>query len=103
MRVNPFSMTENNFPLEKILNCTPTEYCTQVEKKLSDYKLVGVHKTIEYSSQEMIIDAFRKSVPSNAEVVVNYKSHYAVSESYFIFHFGCKIRAAEGIALVPKK
>lgn len=31
------------FPIDKILSCTPTEYCNSVNKELHKYKLVGVN------------------------------------------------------------
>ena len=54
------------FPLEKILTVSARDYCESVERRLSDYRLVGVHAEEDYLSE------FQKKVPRETEVVVEY-------------------------------
>jgi len=71
-------MTEDSFPLEKILNVSATEYCASVGRELRDYELKGVH--YECGKTDFFAENFAKVVPEEAEVVVNYRVTMAVSQ-----------------------
>ena len=67
----------NRFPNEKILTISAKEYCESVGKNLSDYELIGVHKTMSYDN-----------IPKGTEIIVGY-----IPGNYQVV----------GTALVPKK
>jgi len=94
-------MVDNRFPLEKILNVTPTEYCASVGRELNSYELRGIHATTGYKG-DTIVEVFAELVPREAEVVVNYRPHFAVSQGGFLSS-AYKIEKADGVALIPKE
>ncbi|MBW3004430.1 hypothetical protein KY310_01190 [Candidatus Woesearchaeota archaeon] len=91
------------FPLEKILNVTATEYCLSVGKKLSDYELRGVHfgsgHNYENAAAAYVFD-FAENIPKNAEVVVNYQM--SISKAGTSMTTESEV-IATGVALIPKK
>jgi len=91
-------MSEQHFPLEKILNVTPTEYCTSVGKELNEYELIGVH--VGAGINQLLIEEFQKVVPKDAEVVVGYTPHYSYSLGFITKGL---VQQSEGTALIPKK
>lgn len=77
--------------LEKVLNCSVTEYCNSVCNGLEQYDLAGVHY---YSFRGYdLMENFLGEVPKNAEVVVE-KQIENSGDGY------CYV---SGIALIPKK
>ncbi len=88
-------MTEDNFPLEKILNVNIRDYVESKGRTLEQYDLQGVH------TSKARIKKFAELVPKDAEVVVNYQHQFfgAGSGSYTVYfqHY------QSGIALIPKK
>jgi hypothetical protein len=82
------ALKKKKIGLEKVLNCSASEYVESVGKNLGDYELVGVHHA-EYESDAK---HFVKYIPKNAEVVVNFTQHY-LDDSYYY---------ANGTALIPK-
>lgn len=94
---------EESFPLEKILSCTPETYSQVEGKPLRNYKMVGVHHSEDYSghsldndSKLLVLNSFAKSVPKDAEVVVEYRCQlaYAGHVNFVGTQFG--------IALIPR-
>ena len=98
-------MAENKFPLERILNVTATEYCSNAGKELRNYELRGVHVDDDLPYGDRLISRFQEKVPPDAEVVVSFS--YALSGgmaggamlgfSKFLNQY------ASGTALIPKK
>ena len=87
-------------PLEKkVLTTDAKQYCESKGKKLSDYKMVGVHYVGRNARD--ITDSFFKAVP-NIEVVVSYKPPFVGGDAS-PNHWGERIIIAAGTALVPKK
>ncbi|MFA5953281.1 MAG: hypothetical protein WC812_01685 [Candidatus Pacearchaeota archaeon] len=70
-------MIRDNFPLERILNVSATEYCLNAGKELKDYDLIGVHVDDDLPCGARLISRFQERVPSNAEVVVSFS--YAIA------------------------
>ena len=91
-------MADNNFPLEKILNVSATEYCASVGKELKDYELRGVH--LESGKSDFFTKIFAEIVPRGAEVVVNYAMSVSTSQSLFR---GYTSFQGTGTALIPKR
>ena len=87
-----------SYPLEKILTVSASEYCESVGKKMSDYKLVGVHAFAD--AHHMTFPAFAKNIPTEAEVVVNYRLVIRTTRVAFIFESVYKYPS--GTALIPK-
>lgn len=103
--------------LEKILTISAKDYCEMHDKSLRDYTCVGVHveefcderteehgKNLFYKNALYIVvkgvEYFRKAVPEDAEVVVDFKpsigSETKMEDCAYIY-------AASGTALIPKK
>ena len=63
------------FPIERILTCSPSDYCASHGRNLRDYELKGV--TVEARNYEgWMGDNFRFNVPLNAEVVTDFRFSY---------------------------
>ena len=88
------------YPLEKILACTPTEYCASVGEQLKNYRLIGVNVVDDRSRN--ILESFRKEIPPEADVVVNY-SQDIMAVSGGLFGMNGISQSARGTAMIPKK
>jgi len=75
-----------DFPLEKILSCSASDYVASVGKELKDYKLIGIHGYPNFGDAPSF-KVFQKAIPKDAEIVVD----YVAGEDYFA-----------GVALVPQ-
>lgn len=87
-------MSHPNFPLEKILTVTPSEYCASAQTELKYYSMVGVHAE-SYSGRFELFTLFRGLVPQHTEVVVGLILNTAITESN-------SIQYASGTALIPR-
>lgn len=92
------------FPLEKILTISASEYSQMSGKNLSEYIPVGVHAdSINYWVDPT--DYFASFVPKEAEIVVNYQINRSLGE-YKESGPGTNARGiqftAHGTALIPK-
>jgi len=85
-------MSQDKFPLEKLLTCSVRDYCDSKKVSLSDYKLVGVSvqdATDIPRGNAMLY--FKKQIPEDAEAIVDLRcSQSGVGFSIF------------GTALIPK-
>ena len=87
-------MTNEEFPLEKILTASPSEYCISKKTELEDYELVGIHLHDEDTTQGELIKEFAKKIPKEAEIVTNLLYSSVGSGIYNNY--------ISGTALVPK-
>ena len=78
-------MTNTAFPLEKILTISVRDWCEISGKELREYIAKGVHAIGDHYR---LREAFQNAVPSDVEVVVEYR-------------FGSQL--ASGTALIPRK
>ncbi len=76
-----FDENKKMFPLEKILTANARDYCESVGKALSEYEMRGI--------TNVYIDNFRRMVPREAKVVVDYRQ---TGRDY-----------VSGTALIPKQ
>jgi hypothetical protein len=94
-------MTEQNFPLENILTISFQEWKTTPDGcKMGElaYNAIGVHVNGRGSGRVIHpIKEFAKNVPSEAEVVVDYKTTLANSNQDYVFY------VVSGTAIVRKK
>lgn len=82
------------FPLEKILTVSARDYCESMGKRLSNYELRGVHV-----QGDLLFKRFRNAVPTNAEVVVDYKMETSIAITDDLKYMS---RYAFGTALIPR-
>ncbi len=100
----------DTFPLEKILNVTATEYCSNAGKELKDYELRGVHVDDDLPCRARLISRFQEKVPFDAEVVVSFSYAIAGGASGTSGVLGLSQthrtflnQYASGTALIPRK
>lgn len=82
------------FPLEKILTISARDWCEANNKKLKDYRVIGVHQTGSGSEPAKHIG---NSLPRGTDVVVNFRFslyQYTVANTGY---------TSSGTALIPKK
>jgi len=73
---------------------TARDYCASVGKGLHEYVMEGVHT--EHTGAD-VLEIFRKAVPDDAEVVVNYSSYSTAINPHFC------VDTAMGTALIPRE
>jgi len=88
----------DEFPLEKILEVSKDDYLESVGKTNKDYDFVGVR--VEGALPDNLTKNFQTygGIPSNAEVIVDYKVHFIPADS-----IKRPTANAYGTALVPKQ
>ena len=98
--------------LEKILTISLGEYCASVNKKPTDYRLMGVHIELKETtdafreSEVELIERFADVVPSKVEVVIEYRSNgsiaYVKTTALKNNFWTSELKIASGTALIPK-
>ena len=83
------------FDSKKILTCRLKDYIDSRRKELSDYELVGVHKS-SFGHYIKSFDAFRRVIPKEAEAVVDFRYTTITHQQNYLEQI------MFGIALVPK-
>jgi len=87
---------KEQFPMEKILTISLSDYCENIDKSIKNYKLVGIHAS-SFTSEGKRRNGLLEKIPEGTEVVVDYKiasSGYGLGYDPFFYE--------SGTALIPK-
>jgi hypothetical protein len=87
-------------PLDKILTVSAEEYCKSEHVDLGDYRLEGVHVTVNMEEREYLLRYFSREVPAEAVVVTGYTP--CISFGNGPFDSPEFIGYASGTALIPR-